>query len=74
MKPTPVRTQTSRVRIPAIIVSIASIVCAKPVPDNLGNGLNKIVENKLLQAGQINIPAQNLTSAGQTSGSRTALL
>ncbi len=74
MKPSPVHIQTPRLSslaIVASIVSLASIVTAKPVPENLGNGLNKIVENKLLQAGQINIPAQDLTSAGQGSGSRT---
>src|SRR5689334_19080746 len=35
---------------------------SKPVPDNLGNGLNKIVENSLLQQGKITPPAK-LTSA-----------
>src|SRR5215469_8584169 len=32
-------------------------IFAKPVPDNLGNGLNKIIENRLLQSGAIQPPA-----------------
>ena len=64
-------TKISRLAIATATITVAAIALAKPVPDNLGNGLNKIVENKLLQAGQINIPAQDLTNAGQSSGSKT---
>src|SRR4051794_18137324 len=44
-------------------VSIALIYSAfaNPVPQNLGNGLDKIVESKLLEAGTINPPAQTQT-------------
>src|SRR5437764_4791825 len=42
------------------LTSIALIytASANPIPQNLGNGLDKIVENKLLEAGTINPPAQ----------------
>ena len=64
-------TRISRLAIATATITVTAIALAKPVPDNLGNGLNKIVENKLLQTGQINVPAQDLTSAGQNSGSKT---
>src|SRR4051812_9229490 len=34
---------------------------ARPVPQNLANGLDKIVENQLLQQGAIGVPAPNQT-------------
>src|SRR5947208_8161869 len=42
------------------LTSIALIysASANPIPQNLGNGLDKIVENKLLEVGTINPPAQ----------------
>jgi hypothetical protein len=43
--------------ISAIALAVTASVFAKPVPDNLGNGLNKIVENQLVQQGQIGVPA-----------------
>jgi hypothetical protein len=49
---------------------IVASVSAKPVPDNLGNGLNKIVEDSLLQQGKINPPAQ--TIAATQTATRTA--
>src|SRR4051812_7590901 len=54
------------------IVSIALIYSAfaNPVPQNLGNGLDKIVESKLLEAGTINPPAQ--TQGIQPKEARTA--
>ncbi len=39
---------------------------ANPVPQNLGNGLNKIVENQLLQQGLIGVPAPNQLSGAST--------
>lgn len=44
------------------VVATTAIVSAKSVPDNLGNGLNKIVENQLLQEGKISVPSQNLSN------------
>lgn len=52
------------------LVTISSSTFAKPVPDNLGNGLNKIVENQLLQEGKIEVPPQN-TSTAQAAGINT---
>jgi hypothetical protein len=43
---------------------------AKPVPDNLGNGLNKIVEDSLLQQGKISPPAQVSTVSAKTAASK----
>ena len=52
----------------AILLSICALpVSAKPVPDNLGNGLSKIVENNLLQQGKIMPPAKTSAPAVQTS-------
>lgn len=56
---------SSRVVVLTTFVSGLWTICAiaKPVPDNLGNGLDKIVENNLLQQGTIMPPAQpNVTS------------
>jgi hypothetical protein len=50
-------------------VLLGAFASAKPVPDSLGNGLNKIVENTLLQQGKINPPAQPDTVT-QTSSRR----
>jgi hypothetical protein len=49
----------------AFVAAIAAMpaVKATPVPQNLGNGLNKIVENQLLQQGSIGVPASNQFSA-----------
>ena len=41
----------------AAIVALAISVSAKPVPDNLGNGLNKLVESNLILTGKIPAPA-----------------
>jgi hypothetical protein len=57
----------------ALASFIALPVNAKPVPDNLGNGLNKIVENQLLQAGKIQPPAQIVApSAAKAASKKTA--
>jgi hypothetical protein len=52
-------------------MSIATSMFARPVPQNLANGLDKIVENHLLQQGKILPPAQvtasRLKSASQQS-------
>lgn len=54
-----------------LLTSLASLALtysalAHPVPQNLGNGLNKIVENKLLQDGSIAPPAQPVEKKGTT--------
>src|ERR1700726_3216265 len=50
---------TSR-RIHALLfllaISLGDDLSAKPVPDNLGNGLNKLVESNLILKGQIPAP------------------
>jgi hypothetical protein len=57
----------SRTAALASLAVAAAIVSAKPVPDNLGNGLDKIVENDLINRGIItSVPA------GQSSLSKTA--
>jgi hypothetical protein len=54
----------------AVLVFLTSSTNANPVPQNLGNGLNKIVENQLLQQGAIGVPAQNQSrGAGNQSTS-----
>ena len=50
----------------ALSVGLAASALGKPVPDNLGNGLNKIVENQLLQQGKIGVPAP-ATSASESA-------
>ena len=55
-----------------IAAAAATIVSAKPVPDNLGNGLNKIVENQLLQSGAITAPAQSANGRIQDRASYVA--
>jgi hypothetical protein len=53
----------------AVLLCLAALPSlAKPVPDNLGNGLNKIVENDLLQQGTIMPPAQPNTASQTASG------
>ena len=53
--------------------SLVPSINAKPVPDNLGNGLNKIVENNLLQAGKIQPPAPSTTApVAKLSNKKTA--
>jgi hypothetical protein len=57
----------SSAAITAYAIAVASIVSAKPVPDNLGNGLNKIIENLLIEQGTITGPP-----AGQDMAAYTA--
>src|SRR4051812_4379286 len=57
----------SNAAITAYAIAVASIVSAKPVPDNLGNGLNKIIENLLIEQGTITGPP-----AGQDMAAYTA--
>src|SRR3954447_1514624 len=54
----------------AILSLSLSSSSARPVPQNLANGLDKIVENQLLQQGAIGVPAQHqASSAGSASSS-----
>src|SRR5690349_1992803 len=53
------------VLVTAILSLAVTSSSARPVPQNLGNGLDKIVENQLLQQGAIGVPAQS----GMTSNS-----
>jgi hypothetical protein len=42
--------------------TISTSIFGKPVPDNLGNGLDKIVTNNLIQQGKITaVPATQTT-------------
>lgn len=56
------------------VIALLANSYARPVPQNLGNGLDKIVENSLLQQNLISPPDQAQPSAGLKSvaGSRTA--
>jgi hypothetical protein len=51
-----------------VMTSMAALtsVDGTPIPQNLGNGLNKIVENQLLQQGSVGVPAPNQLSAAST--------
>ena len=62
---------TNRLRLLAFTTSFAITysALANPVPQNLGNGLDKVVENKLLEAGAINPPAQAQVASGQSAPS-----
>jgi hypothetical protein len=66
---------TSPLALCAFLCALLAVpVFAKPVPDSLGNGLNKIVENHLLQQGTINPPAQAALSEAQpASRNRTSV-
>src|SRR5437868_4937506 len=57
------------VSIFALILLPASLpLLAKPVPDNLGNGLNKLVESNLVLQGKIPaLPADNSSSPNGTA-------
>src|SRR4051794_26799156 len=44
-------------------LGIAVPTFAKPVPDNLGNGLNKLVESRLILQGKISAPAADASAA-----------
>ena len=60
-------------RFPVLIALFLSAIFsanAKPVPDNLANGLDKIVENNLIQQGQITAPAPAPTKLGKTAAAR----
>ncbi len=55
----------------ALAVALPRFATAHPVPQNLGNGLNKIVENHLLQQGTIQAPAPGqLAPGGAKSGTK----
>src|ERR1051326_6436064 len=44
----------TRITLHSLVFSLVSVsLFAKPVPDNLGNGLDKIVTNNLIQKGKI---------------------
>ena len=61
-------TRISRLAIVTAAFTVAAIAFAKPVPDNLANGLDKIVENNLINQGVItSVPAQQsaLSKAAQ---------
>ena len=64
----------SSLLIAAAMLSLTSPANANPIPQNLGNGLNKIVENQLLQQGIINVPAPSqvtLSTAKSSSKKQT---
>src|SRR5690348_11210838 len=62
----------------AILLTFSVSLFAKPVPDNLGNGLDRIVTNKLIQEGKItSAPSATQTTAptrkvGKSSGTKQA--
>lgn len=62
----------------AILLTFSVSLLAKPVPDNLGNGLDKIVTNKFIQEGKItSAPSATQTTAptrkvGKSSGTKQA--
>src|SRR5438067_10715606 len=51
----------------ALLSALSLSAIAKPVPDNLGNGLDKLVENNLILKGQITAPAPASTTSPKTS-------
>ncbi len=59
----PHQTRKLLVCVAITAVAIAASVSAKPVPSNLGNGLDKIIENNLIQKGVITTAPASLTQA-----------
>jgi Subtilase family len=53
-------------------LAVPPLIKGNPVPQNLGNGLNKIVENQLLQQGVISVPAPNQLSATKSVSRKQA--
>src|SRR5438067_709148 len=55
----------------AAILGVSALsLSAKPVPDNLGNGLDKIVINNLIQQGKItSVPSSAQTATAPTARS-----
>lgn len=51
---------------------LAAVVSAKPVPDNLVNGLGKVIENKLIQEGKIEPPPETGPPGKDVSRNRAA--
>src|SRR6266480_12370 len=65
-----IRTQLSRLlALGTLLYAFSAIpVFAKPIPDNLGNGLDKLVTNNLIQQGAITaVPSDTLSSATITT-------
>ena len=76
MNPIRFRIFTASTLLP-LIVAMLALSCApsseaKPVPDNLANGLDKIVENNLIQQGQITAPAPAVATSkpGKSAAAR----
>ena len=56
-----------------ILIALAISALARPVPQNLANGLDKLVENNLIQQGKItSAPAATTTTATNTGVKRPA--
>lgn len=71
MKTSTTPNSTLRLSILAITLALSVLsLSARPVPQNLGNGLDKIVENNLLQQGKILPPAQASNGTSKTSVSK----
>ena len=58
-----------------ILVLSQSYVLAKPVPENLGNGLDKLVTNNLIQKAVITaVPAEDPTTTTTDFAAYTAMI
>jgi hypothetical protein len=55
-----------------IVTGLISPAFARPVPQNLGNGLDKLVENDLIQQGKISAPPAQTFAAATTNGTKTS--
>ena len=47
---------------------VTATVSAKPIPQNLGNGLDKLVESNLILKGRLPAPTQSAVEQGKTPG------
>src|SRR5437764_856395 len=65
--------RTQLILCSAFVSTIALSLSAKPVPDNLGNGLDKLVTNNLIQQGLITTaPSTGQSSITTTSPKKSA--